>query len=613
MKTNTDTNTTQAQLLYILLHCKEYLKEFVDKNVSTDYFDDEYKPIIQAITDHYTKYNSLLTIEGFEEFKKSINSISKKISLDIAFSNCYASITDKENYSLLLDKIVEKNKQTQFNNCLLNVEKNLKSGMSYDDVKAILITELAKDDKLDTSPLYNFETLYYPLGKAPISIMPKVCRDYITTYTDVLSIPADYILLPMLSAIGSAAGKYYRFYAENSNYVRYPNIWIAIAGEPGLKKTTALNDIISPIRQADHELDAIYNRAVKAYKRDYDLWIKDPNSTKEPPIPIHKQHTFDQTTIQNFYKVLRDNPRGLLLKQDEISKFIKKMITDNDGSLETFLEIYTYGDINYSIKGNSASKQERAINYEFYDVKINNPFLSIIGGIQPTKLQKLLTLLDDDGFSSRFMIAYPNPIEDTNYDYNRKLNYEYMTAYNTLIKDLLSLTIDKDKEYMQTITLKSDQDVIDKYNMVCNKYGAHIKAYNLQGNIKYTMRKARDFFVRIALIVHIIKLHTGETKDYYIDTDTLSVAERLTDYVISHYYKFYDGFKTIFNQTTESEIEDQYQKIKKWIFNNKKCMPVFIMIRNRIFTTKTEAKHILNQLVKSGKGFFIDDNNFMTI
>ncbi len=42
-------------------------------------------------------------------------------------------------------------------------------------------------------------------------------------------------------------------------------------------------------------------------------------------------------------------------------------------------------------------------------------------------------------------------------------------------------------------------------------------------------------------------------------------AEQVTDYVIAHYYKYWEGFKTILKEPEYSELESIYSKIKKWI------------------------------------------------
>lgn len=608
----TEYEEQQAKVIYLLLHNRKDLEKWLkNQHPPISAFAERFRHLLQTIKQHYEEHNELLTQLTYRVYLKEVKTPKDRIRYEMSYNMSYVRVTDSNEYSLYADSIAKYNELKINNDALHKYNQQIKNRAdgSYVELLKSIVNAIPDPDDQSTIPIEQFERLYCPLLAPPVSALPKVCRDYIKSYTDVLTVPADFILLPMLAAIGSAAGKYYRFFAENSNYVRYPNIWTSIIGEPGLKKTTALNDIIAGTRKHDIELDAMFKRAVKAYKRDYKDWEQDDKKGKKPSTPTRRQCTFDQTTIQNFYNVLRNNPRGLLLKQDEISKFIKKMITDNDGSLETFLEIYTYGDVDYCIKGNSASKHERTINHEFYDIKVPNPCLTIIGGVQPAKLSKLLNLLDDDGFSSRFMIAYPDSIEDTDYDYNRQLNNEYMTAYNDLIKSLLSLKLDEGKQFMQTVTLIDEPAVIDKYNQVCNKYGKQIKEYGLQGNIKYTLRKARDFFVRLALIVHIIRYHTNEITDQnHIDLDTIIAAEKITDYVIAHYYKFFDGYKTIFKTQNENETQDAYQKIKKWVMNNGKAMPIRTMIANRIFASAKDAKHGLRQFVKQKKGFYLDSD-----
>lgn len=125
---------TESQLIYLLLHNKSALEDFCEKGFSPDFFSDENKPLVVAIMETYSNNGVLLTIEGFEEFKKGFQSISRKIALDVAFSNCYASKTDKNNFPLLMKKVLDNAIHENLNKALMEVQKNLIDKVSVSDV-----------------------------------------------------------------------------------------------------------------------------------------------------------------------------------------------------------------------------------------------------------------------------------------------------------------------------------------------------------------------------------------------------------------------------------------------------------------------------------------------
>ena len=116
---------TEEEFIYILLHNKNYVNEFLDSNLVIEHFNEEYQFILNCIIDSYD-LNVLLTREAFKEKIKIFTSPKDRIAQEMRFNTCYVSKTSFDNFPVLTNKIFDYNIDNSVNNGLKYFGDNFK-------------------------------------------------------------------------------------------------------------------------------------------------------------------------------------------------------------------------------------------------------------------------------------------------------------------------------------------------------------------------------------------------------------------------------------------------------------------------------------------------------
>lgn len=100
-------NNVEQQFIYLLLHDKKLVAQFIESNLSINNFTDTHQFIIKSIVECYDE-NSLLTRDTLRNKSKSQAPI-KRAQLETTLNQCYISKTDPNNFHTLIDKIYDYN------------------------------------------------------------------------------------------------------------------------------------------------------------------------------------------------------------------------------------------------------------------------------------------------------------------------------------------------------------------------------------------------------------------------------------------------------------------------------------------------------------------------
>ncbi len=103
-----DIEKTEEEFIYVLLHNKKYVNEFLESNLEIEHFNEEYQFILNCIMDCYD-LNILLTRETFREKIKIFTSPKDRIAQEMLFNTCYVSKTNFDNFPVLTNKIFDYN------------------------------------------------------------------------------------------------------------------------------------------------------------------------------------------------------------------------------------------------------------------------------------------------------------------------------------------------------------------------------------------------------------------------------------------------------------------------------------------------------------------------
>lgn len=211
-------------------------------------------------------------------------------------------------------------------------------------------------------------------------------QELIKTYTAVMQVPQDYFTCSMFSVASTLIGN--KVTVWNGTYPNNPNIWLILVGNSGIGKSAPIKMLMQPI--ADTQ-----NDNYEQYKSEMREWRKCKDEDK-PDKPHLKQFYVSDTTPEGLYKVLAENPNGLLLYRDEIKGFFDDMGRYNkSGEESNYLSIWDGTTVTINRKNDEP-------------LYIKHPFLSMIGGTQPGLLKQMFSeRLLQSGFLQRILFCYP--------------------------------------------------------------------------------------------------------------------------------------------------------------------------------------------------------------
>lgn len=191
-------------------------------------------------------------------------------------------------------------------------------------------------------------------------------------------------------------------------------LWGCIVGEVSTKKTPMQNAVAAPLAKLvakvakdDAEIarrQEIKDKRYAAKMKEYtDAAIKsDDHGLALPPIEDREERlrvVAKNLTVEGLEEALRYCPRGIFVCVDELSGLIASMDAyKSAGSKKDraqMLELFNGGALQKDLVGRGS-------------FLIPNWSASILGGIQPSKIQDIAGTLTDDGFLQRFLIVCSN-------------------------------------------------------------------------------------------------------------------------------------------------------------------------------------------------------------
>ena len=268
-----------------------------------------------------------------------------------------------------------------------------------------------------------------PVPPLPLDALPPVLQAYVEDVSHSMQCPPDYVAIPLLVAAGSVAGNRVGIAPKaHADWIEYPNLWGAVVGMPGTKKSPGISAGMRPLKELERQADeegCIAEKEWKAKKVAADIEMKaarDKAKTvaadggeidiaaledKAPPEPGRRRFVLHNATLEAIIDVLKNgNPTGTLLFQDELSGILAKLDKpDGGGELRSFLLTAWCGNSRYSLSRIVRGHHE-----------VEKACISLLGGIQPAMLRPMVESVKGggrqaDGFLDRFsLLTYPDNV-----------------------------------------------------------------------------------------------------------------------------------------------------------------------------------------------------------
>lgn len=367
--------------------------------------------------------------------------------------------------------------------------------------------EIINQDPVTNQPLITPDRL-----KFPYDIFPDPILDFI----NYSQIQHDYLAAAALGAVSSMIGNSATLIANDGYFVK-PIIYMAMVAPPGASKSPSLKSIFSFLEKYDSDLykqyeneKLVYKQAMGSYKNQ-----KKGDGIDEPPAPVMKQVLIKDSTIEMVVKILSGNPSGCCILADELSGFLKRMnrYGDND-EVQKWLELWSGSPVLLQ----RISRDEN---------KVDNPFCSIIGGIQPGVLDSLSSKDNEhNGFYHRFLFCYPEPDKKKDWA-TYKMPEQVKDAMNSLFSTFMRF---RDSARYYHLSPGANSLYAEWFNNKNKKYN-----FAPDDNVKGIIAKYQDYCLRFALIIQV--MHDGDTIQGSVTQASMERAVRLTEYFLGNMHK----------------------------------------------------------------------------
>lgn len=257
--------------------------------------------------------------------------------------------------------------------------------------------------------------------------------------------PVDYVGSSVLSVAASLIGGKRRIRPfATSDWDEPCILWIANVGDPSANKSPGQDAATKPLRVIEGDYVGKHRDTVKDYetrleraKAERKAWetkvagaVKGgdetpnmPDAAVLPEEPVRRRLMVQDATPEALGVVLAGNPSGTLHLRDELAGWLMSFDRYSPGGREFWLE--AFGGRPHIIDRKGAGGKPLRIPFNG---------VSVLGGIQPEKLNECLLSGSDDGLVARFLWSWPDPIP-----YNRPRQIADVGALERLYRRLNDL------------------------------------------------------------------------------------------------------------------------------------------------------------------------------
>lgn len=395
----------------------------------------------------------------------------------------------------------------------------------------------------------------------PIDIFPTDIQFYIKECSEKLDSNVDFMGVSLLWLISVCVGNSFEIEVKRG-WKENGVLWVAVVGKAGLGKTPSINNIIFPLMKANSKEIKKFIQESEKFEYYQSLSKKDKEEYPEPNTPRKTQFIANDITLEALVDLHQESDNAVGVFKDELAGWLKDMNKYRAGSdLEFWLSCWS---------GKSVSMNRKTAKSSF----VEKPFISVLGGIQPSIFNQFNTEENkDNGFMDRMLLSFPDARVD---EYNdNELDYDTIKWYSESIIKMFETvknhTERTDDGDIEPIILKFSDDAKVEWKRIFNDITKHQNNDDENEYLKSMYPKQKSYIPRFSLLIHFF--------DSFFDTDiylnevskeSILKAEKLSKYFINIAKKIkiesaeVNELKTQLSnnktKSTRDKIKDFYQK-----------------------------------------------------
>lgn len=359
----------------------------------------------------------------------------------------------------------------------------------------------------------------------PTDYLNQTTKNYIDAIESAFGCSRDYAVTICLAMAGIAVGKNVKL--VTNPYTNYANDYFCIIGEPSWNKTAPLKEISQPLREHDKS-------NFQEYKRNKRIWEKDTNKEDNSEEPIFHQKIIGDSSSESRNAILAQGDAAIIIA-DELRTLIDSLgryVKGGDGmGAEMSLLLSIWSNANLTI--NRKSEETKLVD---------EPVMSIIGGIQPGLLVKTLgkDSFMDSGFTHRFLFVYPEKPVFIPRENRLFLSEEIRDSWRNILNRLLQiepmkmqLSVDAKKLYIAYADgndIQSHEDSDRYISSVREKMNIHVLRLAIMANLlsenwqePIISENCMEYAIRVAN--HYLQTHIERIYPLLMGINTLSISK----------------------------------------------------------------------------------------
>lgn len=411
--------------------------------------------------------------------------------------------------------------------------------------------------------------LLRPFQPFPVHLLPEPVGPFIQAAAKAIGCDPCYIALPLIAALGAAIGNTRRILLKRG-WDEPPIFWTVFVGKSGTAKSPAMKAALKELEKLQRDAYDCYQEQIQEFKKsqqifkvDFDAWkrkvkkdesMDKPSPPTEPEPPVMVRYYCSDTTIEALATLLQNQPRGLLLKRDELAGWFgnfDRYSQGNGADVAQWLEMFNAGTVTIDRK--------TGIPPTLY---IPSASVCVTGGIQPEILKRALQPeYRENGLAARMLYAEPPPrLKQWT---ETEIPSELSSAISTLFQRLYSLDFDQDENgKLCPKYLPLSADAKEEFVRFYNRHNT--EQVELAGDLAAMWSKLEGYAARFALLVHQIRWAARDetlASSTVIDKESVRAGVALSDWF------GYEG-RRVYKMLSQTEGERQQQQLVDWI-NNK--------------------------------------------
>lgn len=370
---------------------------------------------------------------------------------------------------------------------------------------------------------------------------------------------------------------------QHEKWTESARIWTMLIGDPSFKKSPIMRAATGKIKSMDADMLRAGNKAMLD-------WQEGGGTKSGQPMPSCPRLRVEDITMEAAQEVCRHSPDGIFVLQDELSGWfggIEKYSGGKGSAKDRSFWLTAFGGGSHAVN--------RVGRGAFI---IDNLSVTILGGVQPDPIRRIVSEATDDGLIQRFFPIILQPasvgkdeeLEDVSFEYDGIIERLHDLQPPDSIMGALPLQFDEGARRIRNALEARHHGLVVSTEGFNKKLAAHIGKFD-------------GLFPRLCIIWHCIEHVTGPSSDsplpvFVSEATAARVEDFLSNYLRKHSLAFYAGVIGI------SDDHDQLRDVAGYILAHKLDAITMRTLqrgsRNMRKLTRDEGARIFEQLEAFG-------------